>query len=128
MFKSFECLMILHLLCTMSLNVLSKFVYQKFSICTGPFCLHNSKLSRCIKKSTICICENKDADQLYSNCTADQPLCFRYSDRTGLLRHIQSLKRLAFFCDSTDRFVLDLVGTPDLWFYHAIAQLIGTFS
>ena len=29
-------------------------------------------------KKTICICENKDADQLRSNCEADQRLCFRY--------------------------------------------------
>ena len=29
-----------------------------------------------IRKPTICICETKGADQLYSNCTADQHLCF----------------------------------------------------
>ena len=33
-------------------------------------------------KPTICICENKGADHLCSNCTADQRLCFRYSDST----------------------------------------------
>ena len=33
-------------------------------------------------KRTIFICENKDADQLCSNCTADQRLCFRYTDST----------------------------------------------
>ena len=33
-------------------------------------------------KQTICICENKDADQLRGNCEADQRLCFRYSDST----------------------------------------------
>ena len=32
-------------------------------------------------KLTICIGENKGADQLRSNCEADQRLCFRYSDR-----------------------------------------------
>ena len=31
---------------------------------------------------TICIGENKGADQLRSNCEADQRLCFRYSDST----------------------------------------------
>ena len=31
-------------------------------------------------KLTICIGENKDADQLRSNCEADQRLCFRYAD------------------------------------------------
>ena len=33
-------------------------------------------------KPTICIGENKGADQLRSNCEADQRLCFRYKDRT----------------------------------------------
>ena len=33
-------------------------------------------------KTTICIGENKAADQLCSNCTADQRLCFRYTDST----------------------------------------------
>ena len=39
-------------------------------------------LSRIMRKPTICICENKDADQLRSNCEADQRLCFRYTDNT----------------------------------------------
>ena len=33
-------------------------------------------------KPTICICENKDADQLHGNREADQRLCFRYTDST----------------------------------------------
>ena len=33
-------------------------------------------------KPTICIGENKGADQLRSNCEADQRLCFRYPDST----------------------------------------------
>ena len=33
-------------------------------------------------KPTICIGENKDADQLRGNREADQRLCFRYPDRT----------------------------------------------
>ena len=33
-------------------------------------------------KPTICLCENKDADQLRGNREADQRLCFRYSDST----------------------------------------------
>ena len=31
-----------------------------------------------MRKPAFCICENKGADQLCSNCTADQCLCFRY--------------------------------------------------
>ena len=37
---------------------------------------------RLIGKPTICIGENKGADQLCSNCEADQRLCFRFSDGT----------------------------------------------
>ena len=33
-------------------------------------------------KPTICICENKEADQLRGDREADQRLCFRYSDST----------------------------------------------
>ena len=35
-----------------------------------------------MRKPTICVCENKDADQLRSNCEADQRLCFCYTDST----------------------------------------------
>ena len=41
-----------------------------------------SHLSRLLGKPTICIGENKDADQLRGNREADQRLCFRYSDST----------------------------------------------
>ena len=41
-----------------------------------------SQLSHHMGKPTICIGENKGADQLRSNCEADQRLCFRYSDGT----------------------------------------------
>ena len=39
-------------------------------------------LSRRMGKPTICIGENKGADQLRSNCEADHRLCFRYRDST----------------------------------------------
>ena len=35
-----------------------------------------------VRKPDICICENKDADQLRGNREADQRLCFRYIDST----------------------------------------------
>ena len=35
-----------------------------------------------MRKPTICIDENKVADQLGSNCEADQRLCLRYTDST----------------------------------------------
>ena len=63
-------------------------------------------MSRHVGKPTICIGENKDADQLRSNREADQRLCFRYSDSTIP----PLLNFLALFCDCTGRFVSDLFG------------------
>ena len=40
------------------------------------------EMSHLMGKPTICIGENKDADQLRGNREADQHLCFRYSDST----------------------------------------------
>ena len=42
----------------------------------------NIDMSRLMGKPTICIGENKDADQLRGNRKADQRICFRYSDST----------------------------------------------
>ena len=39
-------------------------------------------MSLCMRKPTICMGENKDADQLRGNREADQLLCFRYTDST----------------------------------------------
>ena len=39
-------------------------------------------MNRLMSKPTICICENKDADQLHGNREADQRLCFCYTDST----------------------------------------------
>ena len=39
-------------------------------------------MSHVVGKPVICICENKDADQLRGNREADQHLCFRYTDST----------------------------------------------
>ena len=63
-------------------------------------------------KPTICIGENKDADQLCGNGEADQRLCFRYSDNTIPLlpSYIRNFKLLALFCACTGWFVSDLFG------------------
>ena len=60
-----------------------------------------SKMSHHIRKSTICICENKGADQLRSNCEADQHLCFRYRDSAipFLLKSQTNFMLLACFCN-----------------------------
>ena len=47
---------------------------------TYPVNSHEIFLSLLMRKPTICICENKDADQLRGNREADQRLCFRYTD------------------------------------------------
>ena len=47
--------------------------------CTCSTCCN---MSLCMRKPTICICENKGADQLRGNREADQRLCFRYTDST----------------------------------------------
>ena len=41
-----------------------------------------TQMSRLMGKQTICIGENKDADQLRGYREADQRICFRYSDST----------------------------------------------
>ena len=57
-----------------------------------------------MRKPTFCICENKGADQLRSNCKADQHLCFRYTDSTMPVL----FQPLAIFCACTARCVSDL--------------------
>ena len=39
-------------------------------------------MSCVMRKLTSCMCKNKNADQLSSNCTTDQRLCFHYIDST----------------------------------------------
>ena len=55
-------------------NILSK------AVDLNHFTLHYK--SHLMGKPTICIGENKDADQLRGNREADQRLCFRYSYST----------------------------------------------
>ena len=72
---------------------------------------------RRIRKQTTCIGENKDADQLCSNCTVDQRLCFRYTDNTitFLLLKILNFKLLPCFRDCTGLFLSNLIGSPVCW-------------
>ena len=72
------------------------------------------------------ICESKGADQLCSNCAADQHLYFSYIDSTmdpltlySLIRHF---KPLTIFCGCTVWFVTDLVGNPEDRFSHDAAH------
>ena len=62
-----------------------------------------------MRKPTICICENKGADQLRGNREADQRLCFRYMDST--IPHLSKSK-----ISTAARCVSDLVGTQIVGF------------
>ena len=55
----------------------------------------------------ICICENKDTDQLRSDCEADQRLCFRYMDST-----IPLLSKSKFPASCLLLCMYSLVGNP----------------
>ena len=81
-----------YVLSTYSLNEICMFVYYLLHnlVHTGKpdyIVLKSEIMSRHMGKPTICIGENKDADQLCSNCEADQHLCFRYTDSTIPLLH-----------------------------------------
>ena len=70
-----------------------------------------------MRKPTICIGENKGADQLCGNREADQRLCFCYSDSTvPLLLKSENFRLLALFCACTGRFVSDLFGNDIVGF------------
>ena len=58
------------------------YVFKKLFIEDPDIVLH---MSRIMRKPDFCLCKNKGADQLHSNCKADQRLCFRYSDSTTSL-------------------------------------------
>ena len=52
-------------------------------------------MSRFITKPAFCLSENKDADQLFSHCTADQHLCLCYTDKYNASFQIMNFKLLA---------------------------------
>ena len=53
-------------------------------------------MSRVMRKSYYCLCENKCADQLCSNCTAGQRLCIRNTEKTFLLYSYPKFKDSSF--------------------------------
>ena len=62
-------------------------------------------MSRLMRKPTICICENKDADQLHSNCEADQGLilCMMCRLVRASTEHIYSNTEIAI-CSFTTKY------------------------
>ena len=81
---------------------------------------------RCIlRKPDFCICENKGANQLCSNCTADQRLCFFATRLVQFFFYLsQNFKPLACFCVCTDRSMLHLVVNPVDQFSRVAAHII----
>ena len=64
------------------LTIVSLKLEFDFDGCLTDYLEVSTYLSRLMGKPTICIGENKGADQLRSNCEADQRLCFRFTDST----------------------------------------------
>ena len=79
--------------------------------------LYVRQMSLVVRKRALCKCENKYADQLCSNCTADLRLCFRQLDSTVPLFLNPKFQPLAIFCGCTARFVSDLAGMPKTVFF-----------
>ena len=66
-----------------------------------------------MRKPEFCLCKNKGADQLCSNCTADQCFCFSlHAYYNSSATYNQTFKIVILFCDCTDQFVPDLVVNP----------------
>ena len=63
----------------------------------SPYINQNCQLSRCMGKPTICMGENKVADQLRGNRETDQRPCFRYTDSSVSLLLKSETSRLYLF-------------------------------
>ena len=80
-------------------------------------------MSRVMRKPGFCLCENKGADQLRSNCEADQHLCFCYTDRTSHLLLKSEISSFLPASVTTERFMLVLVGNPEDRFSRDVAHI-----
>ena len=77
-----------------------------------------------MRKPDFCLCENKDADQLYSNSEADQRLCFCFMDSI-ISPLLQNFKFLTFFWYCKGQFVLDQVRIPEHGFSCIAIELMN---
>ena len=85
-------------------------------------------LSRLFGKPTICICKNKDADQLRGNREADQRLCFRYSDSTLPLLLNPKFQISSHLLCLYSPVCVGPVRKPHCWFSHEVAQFYFMYS
>ena len=79
-------------------------------------------------KPTICIGENKGADQLRSNCEADQRLCFRYMDSTIPLLSKSKNSRLQPSSVLVQLGLCQTWSETTLFFFHEVAQMCTPFD
>ena len=79
--------------------------------------------SRLMGKPTICIGENKDADQLQGNREADQRLCFRYSDSKSLFYLNPKFQASSSFLCLYRLVCVGPVRKPHCWFSHEAAHM-----
>ena len=70
-------------------------------------------MSRVMRKLAFCISENKVADQLGSNCAADQRLCFHNTSIVQSLYFLNPKFQASSHLHCTAWFVSDLVGNPE---------------
>ena len=75
-------------------------------------------------KPTICIGENKGADQLRSNCEADQRLCFRYMDSTIPLFSRSNISRLQPSSVLVQLGLCQPGRKPHCCFFHEVAHYV----
>ena len=102
---------------------------------THFYCTH---MSLVVRKPGFCICENKAADQLSSNCTPDKCLCHRYMDSTVppyLNPKVQNSSYLKWLyspvcvrpCRKPRRPVSSLRGSYNYMYVHWIIFIMSTF-
>ena len=99
-------------------NIMTVFVCMEVCIIRNYIHIYR-QISRIMRKPAFCICKSKDADQLCGNRTADQRLCFRYTDST-----IPLLPKSKISSGCKARFMSDLVGNPEDRFCLDAAQNI----
>ena len=92
---------------------------------TRPIDLPCKDMSLPVGKPTICIGENKGADQLRGNRKADQRLCFRYMDSTISVLPKYEIHASSCYCAVwfvSDLFGNHIVGLPTrrLLFYQHV--------